>query len=118
MCVKLIRNEKSCDYDCEKTLMAQMPGCTEIQVQYRPNDESIEKFLKDIQDCAKFGLSIDPKVKISVEYGNFLSGYKTKKQIAKAISDISLNEVIKLMTLMQRGVDKKLEEIHSLITER
>lgn len=109
MCVKLLKAEKFIEYDYNTPLIDQINGCKEVLVKYQPNDKEVEKFLLEMQKFAKTGFN--PNIKIKVEYNDFLHGYKTKKQLTKAMNDISLNEVIKLVTLMQRSIDRTLEEI-------
>jgi hypothetical protein len=109
MCVKLVKNNIEVEYNCDKPLMDQVYGVSEIVVNYRTNDKEIKTFLKEMQKCVSTG--VNPKVKVRVEYNDFLNGYKTKKKIAKAMNDIALNEVIKLVALMQHSIDKSLEEL-------
>lgn len=116
MCVKLIKNNEEHEYDCNKTLQEQAIGCTEILVNYQPNDKEIEKFLQEMQYCVKSGYN--PDIAVKVEYGDFLMGYKTNKEIVRALNDIQVNEIIKLIALSQHGTDKKLEEISMMCANR
>jgi hypothetical protein len=116
MCVKLCKNDETYEYDFSKPLLNQIDGCTDILIKYEPDDENIRHFLQEIQHCAKIG--VNPNVKIRVEYSNFLMGFKTKNEIKTALNDINLNEVIKLLVLMQRDTDQKLAEMSNICANR
>jgi hypothetical protein len=116
MCVKLIKDDQLIEYDCNKPLMDQVYGVSEVVVNYKPKDKAVESFLKEMQRCVQYG--VNPSVKVRVEYNDFLKGYQTKKQIVKAMNDITLNEIIKLVALMQRSIDKSLEEIATACANR
>ena len=116
MCVKLLKDDQIIEYDCEKPLTEQVSGVSEILVNYQPNDREVKKFLSEMQRCAQTGTN--PNVKVRVEYNGMLDGYKTKKQFVKAMNDITLNEIIKLIALMQRSIDKSLEEIATTMVNR
>lgn len=110
MCVKLLKDSHQLlEYDCNEPLMDQMSGVSDVFVDYKPNDRGVESFLQEMQHCAKTGQN--PNVKVHVEYNSLLNGYKTKKKLIRAMNDINLNEVIKLMALMQCSIDKSLEEL-------
>lgn len=112
MCIKIIKDNVEFSYNIHKPIAEQIQGASQVLVNYKPNDEEIECFLEDIQYAAAAG--IDWKVSVKVNYGEFLDGYKLKKQVKKALSDIDMNEIIKLMVLSQHDTDKKLEELYSL----
>ena len=116
MCVKFLKDDQLISYDCSKPLMDQVSGVSEVVVEYKPKDKSVEAFLKEMQHCAKYGLN--PNVKVKVEYGEMLNGYKTKKQLIGAMNDITLNEIVKLLALMQRSIDKSLEELSATCANR
>lgn len=115
MCVKLVKDNISQSFDPSGDFLEQTKNCTEVIVQYQPDDEEIKKFLQEMQKCAKNGTSLE--FDVSVNYGDYLSGFRTKKEIRRALSDISLNEIIKLMTLSQHNAAKKLEEISELVAK-
>lgn len=116
MCVKLLKDDQLIEYDCEKPLTEQVSGVSEVLVNYQPNDKEVKKFLSEMQKCAQYGTKIN--VKVRVEYNGLLDGYKTKKQLVKAMNDITLNEVVKLLALMQRSIDKSLEELSESCANR
>ncbi len=116
MCVQMVRDNIRCSYDPQGNFLEQTKNCTEVLIQYTPGNYMIEKFLQEIQKCAKNGTNLDLNVKVS--YGSYLSGFKTKKEIRQALSDISLNEIVKLMTLSQHGAEKTLEELSSMCLNR
>lgn len=112
MCVRMVRNNIPCSFDPQGDFLEQTKNCSEVIVQYQPDDEEIKKFLQEMQKCAKNGTSID--FEVTVDYGSYLSGFRTKKEIKRALNDISLNEIVKLMTLSQHNAAKKLEEISEI----
>ena len=116
MCVKIIKDNITLDYDSKASFMSQVDGASEVLVNYQPNDKSIGKFLQELQKCADSG--VEPKLNIRVDYNGFLSGYKVKKSLTKALNDISLNQIIKLMALSHSEADKRLEEISELCKNR
>lgn len=116
MCVKFLKDDQFITYDCSKPLMDQVSGVSEVLVEYQPNDKYVENFLKEMQRCAQYGLN--PNVKVRVEYGEMLNGYKTKKQLVRAMNDITLNEIVKLLALMQSSIDKSLEELSAACANR
>jgi hypothetical protein len=116
MCVKLLKDSQLIEYDCSKPLAEQVKGCSEVLVNYQPNDREVSTFLAEMQQCAKTG--VNPNIKVRVEYNDMINGYKTKKQFVKAMNDITLNEVVKLLALMQRSIDRSLEELSETCSNR
>lgn len=109
MCVKLLKDDQLIEYDCEIPLMDQVSGCSEVLVNYRPNDKEVKRFLLEMQKCAQTG--VNPNIKVRVEYNEFLDGYKTKKRLVKAMNDIELNRIISLLALSQKSADEKLQNL-------
>lgn len=116
MCVRMVRDNIPCSYDPQGDFLEQTKNCTEVLVQYAPGDSMIEKFLQEVQKCAKNGTALNFAVKVN--YGDYLSGFKTKKEIKRALNDISLNEVVKLLALAQHGAEKTLEELSLMCLNR
>jgi len=116
MCVTMVRDNIQHSYDPSGDFLAQVKNCTEVVIDYLPNDKEIKKFLQEIQRCAKLGINLSLNVKVN--YGDYLSGFKTKKAIKRALNDISLNEIVKLMALSQHSAEKSLEEISLMCLNR
>ena len=116
MCVRMVRDNIPCSYDPQGDFLEQTKNCTEVVVEYLPEDKEIKKFLQEIQKCAKNGTHLDFNIKVN--YGNYLSGFKTKKEIKRALNDINLNEIVKLLALSQHGAEKTLEELSSMCLNR
>lgn len=116
MCVKMIIDDLPYAYDPQRNFLEQAKRCSKVIVEYAPGDEQISHFLQEIQKCVKNGTLLALDVKVN--YGNYLEGFKTKKEINHAMSDICLNEVVKLMALSQHAADNKLEEISSICLNR
>ena len=116
MCVKILLDNSEVPYDCNLPLEMQVVNATEVRVNYQPNDVEVEKFLQEVERCAKSGCDLKMKVKIC--YNDFLAGFKMKKQLRRALSDISFNEIIKLMVLTQSEADRKLEELSTICLNR
>lgn len=116
MCVTMVRDNIACSYDPQGDFLEQAENCTEVIIDYLPEDGIIKKFLQEVQKCAKNGIKLDLNVKVN--YGDYLSGFKTKKEIKRALSDISLNEIVKLLTISQHNAEKKLEELSLMCLNR
>lgn len=116
MCVRMVRDNIPCSYDPQGDFLEQTKNCTEVLVQYTPGDDMIKKFLQEVQKCAKNGTELALNVKVN--YGDYLAGFKTKKEIQRALNDISLNEIVKLMALSQHSAEKTLEELSSMCLNR
>lgn len=112
----MIRDNIAFSFDPQGDFLEQTKNCTEVIVQYKPQDEEIKKFLQEVQKCAADGTSLT--FDVVVDYGSYLSGFRTKKEIKRALNDISLNEIIKLMALAQHNAAKKLEEISEICSNR
>lgn len=109
MCIKLVNAHEEIPYDTNKPLEEQLRGCEQIVVNYEPFDKSVDKFLEEVQRFAKTG--IDQKLSIKVIHNDHIFGFKVKQQLQRATSDISLNEIIKLMVLTHHSIDRKLEDL-------
>lgn len=116
MCIKIFKNGVETPYDMQKPIEPQVADSTEISIDYEPNCDEISIFLKDVERCVDTGSNLNLNLKI--KYGNFLMGYKLKKQMKKAVNDISLNEIIKLLVLSQHSADRKLEELANICSNR
>ena len=112
MCVKILRNNEEVSFDPDKEFMPQVLGSDRVVVNYKPKDKEVAVFIDCMEQCAKLG--INPKLTIHVNYEDQIGGTKTKRKIKKALSDININEVVKLVAMSQQSTDKKLEEISSL----
>lgn len=116
MCVKILRNNQEISFDPDKEFMPQMEGAEKVVVNYQPKDKEVATFIDCMEQCVKLG--INPKITIQVNYEDQINGTKVKRKLKKALSDISLNEIMKLMVLSQQSTDKRLEEIsHMLMKE-
>jgi hypothetical protein len=116
MCVKIIKDNLECEYDTGRPFLEQFCGSTQVIVKYKPDDEQIDTFLKEMELCVNSG--VNPNLNIKVQYGDSFSGFKTKKEFDKVNTDIKINEVVKLMVLNHLDTDKKLEELSSMCSKR
>jgi hypothetical protein len=112
MCIRMIKDNIACSYDPSGSLVEQAKNCSEVIVDYEPGDVDVQHFLQEVQTCVANGTNLNLNVKVN--YGNYLSGFKTKKELQSALNDISLNEVIKLIALSQHTAERKLEELSML----
>lgn len=112
MCVKILRENQEVSFDPDKEFMPQVEGATKVVVNYKPKDREVASFIECMEQCVKLG--IDPKVKLQVNYEDQIAGTKVKRKLKKALSDISINEVVKLVAMSQQSIDKKLEEISEM----
>lgn len=111
MCVKIIREEGELIYNPARPLEEQIKGSQEVVVNYVPFDKSIDRFLEEMQKFAKYG--VQSSLSIRVMHNNHLAGFRMKKSIEKALNDITLNEIIKVMVISHVEVDQKLQELAS-----
>lgn len=109
MCIKIINHQQEISYDSNKPLEEQINGAEQIVVNYEPFDKSVDKFLQEVERFTKNG--IDTKLSIKVIHNDHIFGFKIKQKLKQATSDMTLNEIIKLMVLTQIETDKKLEEL-------
>lgn len=109
MCIKFINGNVNKNYDPSKPLEDQIDGFQDIMVDYDPQDSSIELFLKEIQRIIKTGLKANFNIK--VQHNNNIFGFKVKKKLQKANTDLVINDIIKMMVLGYSNTDKKLEEL-------
>jgi len=112
MCVKFKKDSEITLYDVSQPLELQMDGAQEIVIEYRPRDASVIKFVKEIEKMTKEGLDSYPI--ITVKHNNNITGIKVKKKIQKISNDITLNKLVKLMTISHYEADKKLEEMATM----
>lgn len=109
MCIKIVNASREIPYDASKPLEEQIKGSEQIIVDYEPFDKSMDKFLSEVERFSKTG--VDAKLSITVMHNDHIFGFKVKQKLKKANSDITLNEIIKLMVLSHCAADKKLEEL-------
>lgn len=114
MCVKIIKNECEIEYNPSRPLEEQIKGSTEVIVNYQPSDKSINDFLAEVQRYSKVGISAELNIKVI--HNNDISGFKLRKQLKKALNDIKLNEIIKIMVISHTEMDDKLGELASKLT--
>lgn len=109
MCIKIVNASREIPYDASKPLEEQIKGSEQIIVDYEPFDKSMDKFLSEVERFSRTG--IDAKLHITVMHNDNIFGFKVKQKLKKAKSDITLNEIIKLMVLSHCAADKKLEDL-------
>lgn len=109
MCVMIIRDSGQVKYNPSIPLKPQIENSKEVIVNYVPGDSSVGAFVKEIENLIENGLS--SSVNLKVNHNNNIFGLKTKKAIEKVKCDMKLNELIKLLVLSQKEVDKKLEDL-------
>lgn len=114
MCVKFVSNEIERSYDATKPLEDQVLVTDQIVINYEPFDETLDKFVQEIERITKTGKIV--ALNIKVIHNNHIVGFRLKKRMSRASNDITLNEIIKLMVLSQAEVDKKLEDLANYCT--
>lgn len=112
MCVMIIHDNKEVKYNPNISLESQIENSKEIVVNYVPGDSSVGIFVKEMESLIKKGLS--KAVNLKVNHNDNIFGLKTKKAISKVQCDMRLNELIKLLVISQREVDKKLEDLMNM----
>jgi hypothetical protein len=111
MCVKIIGPDTETKYDVGRPLEDQVCGSQKVVIDYNPLDPDINTFVCEMERLRDNGISAD--VKVDFLPNNFMSGMKVKNQVKKLTKDLNLNEVIKLLTVLQNKTDKALEELSS-----
>lgn len=116
MCIKIVRLKEEVSYDVNTPLEEQLRGSKQVVINYEPKDPSIDKFLDEIERLCKNGISA--KLNIHFNHNNNLSGVRIRNEMLKLSKGLDLNEVIKIMTMIQVEADKKLEEIANYCNEK
>ena len=116
MCVKILTNTAEVSYDMQKPLEDQLKGSKKIVINYEPKDPSIDHFLNQMERLCKNGISA--KVNIQFNHNNHLRGAKLQKEMTMAAGNLDMNEVVKLMALIQSTTDRCLEEMSNLCFKR
>ena len=116
MCIKIVKTKEEIPYDARKPLEDQLKGSKQIVINYEPKDPAIDKFLDEIERLCKNGISA--KMNIQFNHNNHLSGAKAKRQAISINKELEVNEVIKMITLIQHSTDKKLEEMIDMCLKR
>lgn len=109
MCITIFTLNDHKPYDMGRPLEEQLKDCKEITIDFKPHDPSVEKFLDEIERFASNGIAY--KLNIKVIHNNEILGAKIKRQVKKVESDLTVNELIKLMALTYDIADRKLEEL-------
>jgi len=110
MCIKIFKSDQPISYDMSRPLEEQIQGSKKIVVDYDPKDESVDKFLDEVERLCKHGISASLNIKFN--HNNNLSGARIRKQLDQLSEDLDVNELIKMLSLTYADVDKKLEELH------
>lgn len=116
MCIKIVRNKETVEYDMQLPLEDQIKGSKQIVVDYRPEDPSIEKFMDEIERLLQSGISAHLNIKVL--HNNTISGARVKRKTSDIVSGVNFNEVIKLMTLVQSVADTRIDELLSLTKDK
>ena len=109
MCVKLVTSEKQVEFDTQKPLESQMKGLQKVVINYAPFDEQIKKFIQEIERFSNSGISFS--FDVEVNHNSKLTGFKTQGKLDKTKSDITFNEIIKLIDLTHQCADRKMSEL-------
>lgn len=109
MCVKIVKEDIEVSYNPGMPLEEQILGSNEVRINYKPFDRSIDRFLEEMQRFAQYGIATNLTIKVI--HNDNISGFKIKQSLKKAINDITLNEIIKVMVLSHTEMDQKLSEL-------
>lgn len=109
MCVKIVKEEVEITYDARQPIEAQLEGSQKVVVHYDPKDSSIDTFLHEMERLCKNGSF--STLNFEFNYNSNLNGFKAKNKMRTVQRDLEINEIVKLMVLMQSEADKKLDEI-------
>lgn len=109
MCVKIVKEDLELKYDPEIPLEKQLEGSEEVFINYDSNDDSITKFLSEMERVCSIGLDLN--VKINFVNNNSIQGARSKRKVKKIKKDLNLNEAIKILVDLQSKTDKTLKEL-------
>lgn len=116
MCIKIVRLKEESEYDMNTPLEDQLRGSRQVVVNYDPLDSSIDHFLDEVERLCKNGITASMNIKFN--HNNNLYGARIKNEMVQLSQDLDLNEFIKMMALIQKMADKKLEEMSALCIKR
>lgn len=116
MCVKIITTKKEVEYDAGRPLEDQLGRSNKIIIDYHPEDSSIDKFVSEVERICKTGISCNMNIEVSTN--NILKGAKVKRKVNELQADLKVNDLVKLMTVIQSDADKRLEEIANFCLKR
>lgn len=114
MCIKIFNENLESSYDPELPLESQVNGNEKIVINFDPADASINKFIKDIQRCAKTGTC--QNLTVDVIHNNNVFGMKVRNTIKKAVKDLTVNDLIKTIVKSYSEADNKLSEMSKKCT--
>ena len=109
MCIKIVKEDSEISYDPQIPLENQIKDSEEIFINYNSKDESIGKFLSEMERICAIGINLN--VKINFVNTNSIEGARTKRKVKKIKKDLNINEAIKLLTSLQLKTDKTLQEL-------
>jgi hypothetical protein len=99
-----------------KPLEDQLDHANRIVIDYHPDDSSIEKFVDEVERICKSGISCNMNIEVSTN--NILNGQRVKRKTKELEFDLKMNDLIKLMAMVQSHTDKRLEEMSELCLRR
>lgn len=115
MSVKIFYSEKIATYNPEESLSAQLKGCKKVVIDYEPKDQSITKFVDEIERLCDKGNST--ALNIDIVHNNHIMGARVKQRLQQAEVDTHINQLIKLLVVGHSEADKKLEQMITICTK-
>lgn len=112
MCIKILTLKEEHSYDMERPLEEQLRGSKKVVINYEPSDLSINHFMDQIKRICQTGVSAN--MNIQFNHNDHLTGARLQRETAKVLRGMDINEVIKLMTLIQSKTDNGLEELSEM----
>ena len=112
MCIKIVRTHEENEFDPKLPLEYQVKGARQVIIDYAPDDDRIQAFMDQMSRIVRTGVSC--QMNIQVKSNNLLKGYQFERQMAKASSDLDLNEAIAMLVDTHSATDKKLCELQQM----
>lgn len=112
MCITIINEENTQEFNPGEPLEIQMAGAKEIYVDYDELDPKINHFVDGLECMANSGVSCNAEIKVNTN--NKLNGIKLERTLEKLKAKLEMNEIIKSLTKLHAEADQKLCEISDI----
>jgi hypothetical protein len=112
MCVKIVRNKETVEFDPSQPLEEQVRGCKQVVINYKPEDSQLQSFMEQFDRIIKTGVGCQMNIKFSAN--NTLDGIRTERKIDHLSKALEFNEVIRAVATIHHETDKQLTELSQL----
>jgi hypothetical protein len=109
MNVTIVKNNHLFDYDMSQPIEQQLKGSSEVLVNYVEEDEVVHHFLDEVERLSQSAFGYGMKIKVF--HNDSINGAKAKKLMSEVSKNLSVNDIIQMMTNIHKETDDKLTEI-------